>query len=52
HLRDHLNKLCFDNLDPESLYTWRPDHTYLLEIRPFTFLIICGHWKNHATNNS
>ncbi|MED6241376.1 hypothetical protein ATANTOWER_012052 [Ataeniobius toweri] len=22
HLRNHLNKLCFDNLDPKSLYSW------------------------------
>ncbi|MED6246542.1 hypothetical protein ATANTOWER_019530, partial [Ataeniobius toweri] len=31
--------LCFVNLDPESLYPWRPDCTYLLAIHPFTFLI-------------
>ncbi|MED6237479.1 hypothetical protein ATANTOWER_025841, partial [Ataeniobius toweri] len=37
HLRNHLNKLSFDNLDPESLYPWRPDRSYLLLIHPFTF---------------
>ncbi|KAK5617562.1 hypothetical protein CRENBAI_003813 [Crenichthys baileyi] len=31
HLRNQQNKLCYNNLDPESLYPWRPDHTYLLE---------------------
>ncbi|MEQ2316923.1 hypothetical protein AMECASPLE_037406, partial [Ameca splendens] len=25
HLRKHLNKFSFDNLDSESLYPWRPD---------------------------
>ncbi|MEQ2281335.1 hypothetical protein AMECASPLE_029154 [Ameca splendens] len=30
HLRNQQNKLCYDNLDPESLYHWRPDHTYLV----------------------
>ncbi|MED6256325.1 hypothetical protein ATANTOWER_023972 [Ataeniobius toweri] len=28
--------LHFVNLDPESLYPWRPDCTYLLTILPFT----------------
>ncbi|MEQ2248828.1 hypothetical protein ILYODFUR_023050 [Ilyodon furcidens] len=37
HLRNHLNKLSFNNLDPESLYPWRPDRSYLLLIQPFTF---------------
>ncbi|MED6234222.1 hypothetical protein ATANTOWER_024846 [Ataeniobius toweri] len=30
HLSNHLNKLCCDNLDPESLYPWRPDRTNLM----------------------
>ncbi|MED6290335.1 hypothetical protein CHARACLAT_012018 [Characodon lateralis] len=30
HLRNQQNKLCYDNLDPESLYPWRPDSTYLV----------------------
>ncbi|MEQ2296333.1 hypothetical protein AMECASPLE_023743 [Ameca splendens] len=30
--------LRFVNLDPESLYPWRPDCTYLLAIYPFMFL--------------
>ncbi|MEQ2285700.1 hypothetical protein AMECASPLE_034631, partial [Ameca splendens] len=29
--------LPFVNLDPESLYPWRPDCTYLLAIHPFMF---------------
>ncbi|MEQ2256922.1 hypothetical protein ILYODFUR_029028 [Ilyodon furcidens] len=41
HQRNHLNKPCFVNLDPKSLYPWRSDCTYLLAIHPFTFLIIC-----------
>ncbi|MED6259505.1 hypothetical protein ATANTOWER_024143, partial [Ataeniobius toweri] len=45
HLRNQQNKLCYDNLDPESLYPWRPDRNYLLEFRPFTFLIILWHNK-------
>ncbi|MEQ2241805.1 hypothetical protein ILYODFUR_029120, partial [Ilyodon furcidens] len=27
HQRNHLNHFCFDNLDSESLYPWRPDRT-------------------------
>ncbi|MEQ2310677.1 hypothetical protein AMECASPLE_011532, partial [Ameca splendens] len=44
-LRNQHNKLCYDNLDPKSLYPLRHDHTYLLESRPFTFLIILWHNK-------
>ncbi|MEQ2303271.1 hypothetical protein AMECASPLE_015057 [Ameca splendens] len=40
HLRNQQNKLCYDNLDPESLYPWQPDRTHLLEFHPFSFLII------------
>ncbi|MED6232455.1 hypothetical protein ATANTOWER_030377, partial [Ataeniobius toweri] len=40
-----------ENLDPESLYPWRPDCTYLLEIHPFTFLIICCTIKHHFTDS-
>ncbi|MEQ2285115.1 hypothetical protein AMECASPLE_028554 [Ameca splendens] len=32
-------------MDPDSLYPWRPDRTYLLEFRLFTFLIILWHNK-------
>ncbi|MEQ2226154.1 hypothetical protein ILYODFUR_024607 [Ilyodon furcidens] len=46
HLRKHLNKFSFDNLDSESLYPWRPDHTHLLKIRPFTFPDYLWHNKN------
>ncbi|MED6242967.1 hypothetical protein ATANTOWER_012805 [Ataeniobius toweri] len=29
HLRNQQNKLCYDNLDTESLHPWRPDRTHL-----------------------
>ncbi|MEQ2286059.1 hypothetical protein AMECASPLE_038283, partial [Ameca splendens] len=37
HQRNHLNNFCFDNLDSESLYPWRPDRTHLLKILQFSF---------------
>ncbi|MEQ2297345.1 hypothetical protein AMECASPLE_033820, partial [Ameca splendens] len=51
HQRNHLNKLCFENLDPESLYPWRPDYIHLLAIHPFTFLIICCTIKHNFTDS-
>ncbi|MEQ2236400.1 hypothetical protein ILYODFUR_012396 [Ilyodon furcidens] len=51
HQRNHLNKLCFENLDPESLYPWRPDDIHLLAIHLFTFLIICCTIKHNFTDS-
>ncbi|MED6293484.1 hypothetical protein CHARACLAT_011096 [Characodon lateralis] len=33
--------LRYAHLGPDSLYPWRPEHTHLLAILPFTFLCHC-----------
>ncbi|MEQ2303977.1 hypothetical protein AMECASPLE_022302 [Ameca splendens] len=51
HQRNHLNNFCFDNLDSESLYPWRPDRTHLLKILQFSFPDYCWHNKNIISLN-